>query len=247
MEELRKWLSDLGEHYSIIDLEKLTKLYLGDNQLVSLPETIGKLEKLTSLGLGHNQLVSIPKTIGKLKKLTELYLWDNQLVSLPYSIINLTNTKIYIDDNPLTNNKLDDYLLVNSETILKKIDDFTYYKPLSVNTILTKDNLNDYLTIIDQTEYTIREEQAKKILTIMNIEFKDNIYQTIINLIANKQNKKLRIIYNNLENQSTIKGLLQNQLTKKEYNQEQRQNLQQLNNELTNKQKIKINNYEILM
>jgi hypothetical protein len=61
-------------------LTKLTRLYLNNNQLTSLPPEIGKLTNLTELYLNNNQLTSLPPEIGKLTNLKDLTLWRNQLL-----------------------------------------------------------------------------------------------------------------------------------------------------------------------
>ena len=56
----------------------MTSLYLGRNQLSSLPESISKLTNLTALGLNNNQLSSLPESILKLSNLRVYGLRDNQ-------------------------------------------------------------------------------------------------------------------------------------------------------------------------
>ncbi|KKL20502.1 hypothetical protein LCGC14_2454840, partial [marine sediment metagenome] len=69
------------------------ELYLNDNQLTQLPESIGSLENLKELYLHDNQLTKLPESIGNLISLRVLSLWDNQLTQLPESIGNLKNLK----------------------------------------------------------------------------------------------------------------------------------------------------------
>ena len=54
-------------------------MYLGYNQLKSLPDSIGNLTNLKYLNLSKNQLKDLPESIGKLKKLQRLHLYGNQL------------------------------------------------------------------------------------------------------------------------------------------------------------------------
>jgi len=78
-------------------------LFLQDQNLTSLPDSIGKLANLDILDLSYNQLTILPDSIGKLTNLTELYLWRNQLTTLPDSIGKLTNlSNLDLSDNQLT-------------------------------------------------------------------------------------------------------------------------------------------------
>ncbi len=61
----------------------MTELYLCNNQLTRIPESIGNLTNLTRLSLNDNQLTNLPEGIENLSKLTELYLEGNPLVDLP--------------------------------------------------------------------------------------------------------------------------------------------------------------------
>jgi Leucine-rich repeat (LRR) protein len=84
-------LTNLPE--SIGKLINLTKLNLGENQLIIIPDSIGNLKNLTYLSLGRNQLTTIPDSIGDLKKLTWLGLGRNQLTIIPDSIGKLIKLK----------------------------------------------------------------------------------------------------------------------------------------------------------
>ncbi|MDP1975612.1 MAG: leucine-rich repeat domain-containing protein, partial [Alphaproteobacteria bacterium] len=81
----------------------LKKLWLFNNELTSIPDTIFNLTKLTALYLGDNRFKSISDTIGNLIHLNELTLYNNKLKSLPDTIFNLTKL-LFIDlhDNELT-------------------------------------------------------------------------------------------------------------------------------------------------
>ena len=61
----------------------LTDLYVGNNELSHLPNTIGKLTSLKILDLKSNHLTTLPETIGDLSMLTDLYVGDNHLSHLP--------------------------------------------------------------------------------------------------------------------------------------------------------------------
>ncbi|MFX1398268.1 MAG: leucine-rich repeat domain-containing protein, partial [Promethearchaeota archaeon] len=64
-------------------LSALKDLYLHDNKLKKLPESIRNLKSLRKLNLSNNRLKSLPEAIGHLVTLHRLYLDVNQLESLP--------------------------------------------------------------------------------------------------------------------------------------------------------------------
>jgi Leucine-rich repeat (LRR) protein len=55
----------------------LTKLLLSENQITSLPESIGNLTNLEELDLSGNELSVLPETIFNLNNLTKLSLSNN--------------------------------------------------------------------------------------------------------------------------------------------------------------------------
>jgi Leucine-rich repeat (LRR) protein len=67
-----------------------------NNQLTSLPASIGKLTNLRFLSLSNNQLTQIPESIKSLKKLKRLYLTGNPLSDSAIQALKtwLPNTKI---------------------------------------------------------------------------------------------------------------------------------------------------------
>ena len=56
-----------------MDCENIVGLGLYDNQLTTLPESIGNLKFLTHLSLSDNQLEVLPEPIGNLSSLNERF------------------------------------------------------------------------------------------------------------------------------------------------------------------------------
>ena len=115
---------------SIGNLSNLVTLFVGENQLTSLPESIVNLTNLTSLVLQNNQLVSLPANIGQLSSLTDIYASENQLTNLPTSFLQLTQLNIlYLYHNVLPN---------DFETILNTAGIITPGYPEQLNIMLTE-------------------------------------------------------------------------------------------------------------
>jgi len=74
-----------------LGLTYLMHLRLSDNQLTSLPNSIGELSRLKNLYLQRNQLRSLPLEVGDLPELEELRLDGNRLKGLPSKISILSN------------------------------------------------------------------------------------------------------------------------------------------------------------
>src|SRR5690606_31772996 len=77
-------------------------LKLSDNQLVSLPSTIGYLTKLATLTLNNNKIIELPPEIGQIKSLVNLDLADNPIKVLPAELGRLRYLrKLCLDGCPL--------------------------------------------------------------------------------------------------------------------------------------------------
>jgi len=70
------------------------KLYLQDNNLTQLPESIGNLSKLQMLILTSNPLEYLPDNIGKLSNLLYLSVANTNLTSLPETLSKLSKLEV---------------------------------------------------------------------------------------------------------------------------------------------------------
>ena len=104
---------------SIGNLTHLKILKIQRCKLTSLPETIGNLKSLKELDLDFNNLTVLPETIGKLENLQELWCRHNKLTGLPKALGSLKNLRILsLDNNQLTT-------LPENIGLLKKIQRLT--------------------------------------------------------------------------------------------------------------------------
>ena len=71
---------------TIGELENLKYLYLGNNQLTHIPDSIGKLKSLKYLFLRTNFIVNIPESIESLSSLQYLNIERNNLKKFPVSL-----------------------------------------------------------------------------------------------------------------------------------------------------------------
>lgn len=84
------------------ELSSLITLFLGDNDVHSLPPEIGLLYHLQSLDLTNNHLQVFPTVLANLKELRELYLSGNELRELSPEIGTLEALeRLYVDHNHL--------------------------------------------------------------------------------------------------------------------------------------------------
>lgn len=67
------------------NMTSLTRLYLSNNNIATLPDEILYLP-LQELDLAHNSLTSLPDDINKLNKLQKLNINNNKIDKIPQSI-----------------------------------------------------------------------------------------------------------------------------------------------------------------
>jgi leucine-rich repeat protein SHOC2 len=83
-------------------VEEFEKLYINNEQLTSLPESIGDLPSMYLLDIQGNMLTTLPENIGNLSKLNYLNLCENNLTDLPDNFGNLSNlTELRLSSNQL--------------------------------------------------------------------------------------------------------------------------------------------------
>ncbi|KAA0712899.1 Leucine-rich repeat-containing protein 40 [Triplophysa tibetana] len=85
-------------------LPALVVLDIHDNQLNSLPESIGELEHLQKLIVSHNKLTELPAGLWRLTNLHCLHMQQNQMERLPPDLGQL----VHLEDLDLSNNLLTD-------------------------------------------------------------------------------------------------------------------------------------------
>lgn len=74
-------------------LTELKDLWLGGNQLSTLPDEIYELHSLNHLGLGENKLISLSNDISKLKNLNKLWIAENKLKVIPSGLFSLAELR----------------------------------------------------------------------------------------------------------------------------------------------------------
>jgi Leucine-rich repeat (LRR) protein len=71
-------------------MESLGFLYLLNNNLNEIPQSIGSLKNLVQLHIGKNDLTTLPHTLGELESLSELNLiGSGPMLAIPSDICNL--------------------------------------------------------------------------------------------------------------------------------------------------------------
>ncbi|WP_201555536.1 leucine-rich repeat domain-containing protein [Psychrobacter sp. 72-O-c] len=88
---------------NLTDIRCLTELFIDNDHLTVLPDSIGALTQLQSLGLRCNSLTHLPETLTGLEQLTNLTVWSESLTVLPNAISKLKSLKeLYLDCKHLT-------------------------------------------------------------------------------------------------------------------------------------------------
>lgn len=96
----------------------LTKLFIDNNKISSLPPGISQLRNLEVLQASNNQLRELPESIGMLVKLKQLLVFDNLIQTLPCQIGHLHRLEMLgIEGNPIED-ELKDILVHNGTQAL---------------------------------------------------------------------------------------------------------------------------------
>ena len=90
---------------SFIDtFTNLTRLYLDNNYIYSLPKDIDKLHNLITLALNNNLLSFLPVAVSRLPLLSSLLINNNKLLTLPIELAKCTELKrLYLHNNRFQN------------------------------------------------------------------------------------------------------------------------------------------------
>ncbi len=104
---------------NLTDIRCLTELFIDNDRLTVLPDSIGALTQLQSLGLRCNSLTHLPETLTGLEQLTNLTVRSESLTVLPNAFSKLKSLKeLYLDCKHLTQ-------LPNSLECLKNLNELT--------------------------------------------------------------------------------------------------------------------------
>lgn len=83
------------------NLTKLSKLYVNNNKLTSLPDI--RKSRLSQLDLSNNDFTAVPESVFRMRYLETLNLSDNKLTSLPREVFKIGKLKVLnLNSNELT-------------------------------------------------------------------------------------------------------------------------------------------------
>ena len=213
---------------SIGNLSKLQMLILTSNPLTHLPDNIGKLSNLRYLSVANTNLTSLPETLSKLSKLEVLDLSNTHITSekhLPKNFTNLHNLKqIMLNDTfEIGKGSIIEYL--KNERVKVALYQVPQFK--NAQTQQTRELRRKYSELkrahaeLNEENVELRENIQEKISIITNLK-SDNIS-------ISKKIKKLTNEYQALQNEldknlfEYTKILQQKRIDQKQ-NQKQNQN-----------------------
>lgn len=175
---------------------QLETLSLAYNDLLTLPESLGRLPQLNELYLSNNQLSFLPDTIGKLTQLTKLHLDHNPLKKLPKSLIE-SQAIFSILPNSIKTLLLNcDGKTLDLRDELKKLDFFTI-KALLEHAAIEFPHL-EKLTLSDN-KLTILPKVIGNFTHLKSLILDDNQLTTLPDSIGNlTQLEKLSVAANQL-------------------------------------------------
>jgi CCR4-NOT transcription complex subunit 6 len=100
----------------------LTKLYLNNNRLQTIPPEIGQLRNLAHLDLSLNQISTLPPEMGMLINLRSLLLVDNKIEVIPYELGNLfALDMLAIEGNPLNDAQLSIIIEQGPQALIRQL------------------------------------------------------------------------------------------------------------------------------
>jgi HECT-domain (ubiquitin-transferase)/Hom_end-associated Hint/Leucine rich repeat len=89
-------------------LAELIEVDLSRNRLKYLPPELGELHRLEELHVARNKLTSLPPEVGNLSRLRVLNVASNQIAELPSTVLRLRSLEeLYLSGNPLTSPRLE--------------------------------------------------------------------------------------------------------------------------------------------
>ena len=162
---------------NIKNLPCLKKLFLQNNKLKSIPETLGGLKRLESLYLFKNLLTELPSLICNLVNLKVIDLGFNNIKTLPKQIGNLKSLEVLM----LTNNKIHELPIgidrLQSLKILALGSNHIHNIPkdlMNLSSLETVYLIDNPISSENKTITALREKGVKVYLTE---EIEDNVFE----------------------------------------------------------------------